>query len=791
MQNLRAILLAVLVLFALPVSLPAKDRLIIGIDRSAAPMEFERDGKPAGFNVDIMRAIADLGGYQPEFRFLDWTNVLESVRNRTIDIMFAMRTSDREKIYLFGTPFLEISVRIFVREDVFGISGLPDLENRTVAVVRGFACQDALIESGLDFRIVPVETVAQALDLLANGDVFAFVGQYHLAKYALQQKARQVKTIGDPLQTTPFGIAMHREQQNGISRLDRALEELKKTGEYAKIHEKWYGTSSGPDTQTVLRYSLPILIGLLAIFGILVTWSLTLRHQVRVRTSALYENLEKFRKLTDRAPFPVAIIHDNSIEYINPQFTMTFGYTLDDIPDCEAWFSTVFPDPAYRATVIADWQQHVTEKIQINDTPRTYDVTTRDGRIVTVDFRMIHLDDGRIIIILEDATLKHRMEEERLRQQQIESISLLAGGIAHDFNNILMHLIGHINLLQISEGMAEEQMESLSSMERSIQRARGITGQLLTFSRGGAPVKKLQSLAPIIRESIDFVFHGSNCTAEVAVPDNLPALDIDSGQISQTLNNILINAIQAMPDGGIIQICAVCLNREQVVPVKTENNARQWVAISIRDHGPGIPPNLENRIFTPYFTSKQHGTGLGLTTAWSIVQRHGGELRFSSTRGQGTTFTIFLPVPADRNIPADNHETQAGFTRFKGRVIIMDDEQQIINVLSRMLERLGLQVTVTKNGSELVREYMQAHDAGRPYDIVITDLTVPGGMGGREAISILRNAVPSIKAIVSSGFSCDPVLADCTAWGFVAALVKPYTFSQLEQILASVLNQPS
>ncbi|HOG65219.1 MAG TPA: transporter substrate-binding domain-containing protein, partial [Spirochaetota bacterium] len=473
--------------------------------------------------------------------------MLESVRNQSIDIMFAMRTSEREKIYLFGTPFLEISVRIFVREDVFGISGLPDLENRTVAVVRGFACQDALIESGLDFRIVAVETVAQALDLLANGDVFAFVGQYHLAKYALQQKARQVKTIGDPLQTTPFGIAMHREQQNGISRLDRALEELKKTGEYAKIHEKWYGTSSGPDTQTVLRYSLPILIGLLAIFGILVTWSLTLRHQVRVRTSALYENLEKFRKLTDRAPFPVAIIHDNSIEYINPQFTMTFGYTLDDIPDCEAWFSTVFPDPAYRATVIADWQQHVTEKIQINDTPRTYDVTTRDGRIVTVDFRMIHLDDGRIIIILEDVTLKHRMEEERLRQQQIESISLLAGGIAHDFNNILMHLIGHINLLQISEGMAEEQMESLSSMERSIQRARGITGQLLTFSRGGAPVKKLQSLAPIIRESIDFVFHGSNCTAEVAVPDNLPALDIDSGQISQTLNNILINAIQAMP----------------------------------------------------------------------------------------------------------------------------------------------------------------------------------------------------------------------------------------------------
>ena len=787
---IRLLILAV-ILPALSASLSADPRpLRIGIDRSAAPMEFERDGAPAGFNVDMIRAMARRAGIEVEFQFLEWTNVLESIKSEKLDIMFAMKTPEREKTYRFGRPFLDISVRIFVSEDVFGISGLADLEGRSVAVIRGFACHDALLESGLSYRIVPVEDVPQALDLLANGDVFAFVGQYHLAKYALQQKARPVKIIGDAVQTTPFCLASHAGAAPLINRLDKALASMQQDGEYARIYERWYGSAS-LDQGSWSQNALLTLGIFLSVVALLVAWSLTLRQQIRHRTRELYTNLEKFRKFTDRAPFPVAIVNGEQIEYLNPQFSKTFGYSLDDIPDCNTWFTTVYPDSHYRSSVMTEWSKYVSEKIDIHENPKVFDLVTRSGQKVTAEFRMLHLDDGRIIMIIEDVTLQRRLEEERLRQQQIESISLLAGGIAHDFNNILMHLIGHINLMQMGDGLTPDQEESLTAMERSILRARGITGQLLTFSRGGAPVKKIQSIAPLIRESVDFVLHGSNCTADIAIQPDLPELDIDGGQISQTINNLVINAAQAMPQGGIIHLKAHALSRSEAAITREDAQAGLWVCLEIRDHGPGIPSEAQSHIFTPYFTSKEHGRGRGLTTAWSIVNKHGGELRFSSSPGQGTTFSILLPVP-----PGQKRDQQAAnmpptHARFRGSVIIMDDEQPIITILSRMLERLGLKVTATTNGADLIREFMRARDAGSPYDLVITDLTVPGGMGGRDAIAILRKAAPGVRAIVSSGFSSDPVLADCTAWGFAAALLKPYTYAQLEQILSAVLPESS
>ncbi|XEO75336.1 Adaptive-response sensory-kinase SasA [Candidatus Lokiarchaeum ossiferum] len=490
--------------------------------------------------------------------------------------------------------------------------------------------------------------------------------------------------------------------------------------------------------------------------------------------------------ISDWSPTPIMMISkEGKIEYINKRFLEVYGYNLLEIPDLNAWFPKAYPDPEYREVVTNEWKEHVDNKKFILEKPIHFFVTAKSGERIYTGFRLMHLENGGQYLTLENETERQKQEEELLRNQKIESISLLAGGIAHDFNNILMGLLGNINLLQLEDNLPAEHVEILYQLEKAVLRGSGLTKQLLTFSKGGTPVKKIQKIKPLLMDSLSFVMTGSNSVYELDVEDDLPNVNIDAGQISQVLNNLIINAQHAMPNGGIIEVTAKLVHLDN----NNEKSAKSgdFIEIEISDHGCGIPQENQKKIFSPYFTTKSKGNGLGLATAFAILKKHDGFIHFVSEVEKGTSFFINLPVSSDK--PLKSEEIHFSNNDFVGRVLILDDDLIILKSVSRLLNKLGFHVDQAIDGEILIEKYLFALKTENPYDFIITDLTIPGGMGGKEAVEILQKKDPAIKAVVSSGYSNDPILSNYQQYGFIAALHKPYTVRELSAIINSILNK--
>ena len=378
-----------------------------------------------------------------------------------------------------------------------------------------------------------------------------------------------------------------------------------------------------------------------------------------------------------------------------------------------------------------------------------------------------------------------KMEEELSKAQRLESIGLLAGGIAHDFNNLLTAILGNLALARARENAPGRTSRFLKEAERAIARATNLTQQLLTFSKGGAPVRKIVDLAALLKESCSFAVRGSNVRVAFAIGDLWPA-EVDSGQVDQVVNNLIINAVQAMPGGGIINLRAENLEVRREDGVLLEPG--RYVKITIEDHGDGIAPEHHPKIFDPYFTTKPEGSGLGLATAYSIVRRHAGDIRFVSEPGVGTSFDIYLPA-ASTKVKAEPAAEIQPLESASGRILLMDDEAMIRDVAAVALREQGYDVEPAKDGAEAVALYQAALSTEEPFDAVILDLTVPGGMGGTETIKRLLKIDPTVKAIVSSGYSEDLVLARFEDYGFSGVVAKPYSFRELGATLHRVITR--
>jgi PAS domain S-box-containing protein len=390
------------------------------------------------------------------------------------------------------------------------------------------------------------------------------------------------------------------------------------------------------------------------------------------------------------------------------------------------------------------------------------------------------------VFVLRDVTDRQRKEEQLQSAAKMETVGLLAGGIAHDFNNILTAVLSNLTLLQPDLTGMPEAESLLEEAVKATKRAGDLTLQLLTFSKGGDPVRAAVQLDEVIREAATFASRGSRARLEFVVAPDLRAANVDKGQISHVIQNLVINAVQAMPDGGTVRIEA---SNERIAENRLPGLAGgDYVRVAVTDSGNGIAPEHIGKIFDPYFSTKVHGRGLGLATVFSIVRKHQGHIEVASEVGQGTVFTFWLPAAraAQEGPPAE--APVAGVERGK-RVLFMDDEEPILMLAERLMVRLGLEFDSARDGRQAVEMVRAAKEAGRPIDLVVMDLTIPGGMGGKDALSLLRQIDPNVKAIVSSGYSSDLTMSDFRKYGFQGMVAKPYDIAELTSVVRSVLSE--
>jgi PAS domain S-box-containing protein len=412
-----------------------------------------------------------------------------------------------------------------------------------------------------------------------------------------------------------------------------------------------------------------------------------------------------------------------------------------------------------------------------------------DGREMTISVSAAPIRDfdGEIqgvVLVFKDTTERQRMLESLQRTQKLDSLGVLAGGIAHDFNNLLLGIFGHLDLAHSHSAGNASAMGHIERAMEAFERARGLTQQLLTFSKGGAPIRRTGHLEPLIRNATQFALSGSSCICHYDIAEDLWPCDFDDNQLAQVIDNLVLNAVHAMPQGGMLEISAC--NRELGEAEHPMLAAGTYLRITVRDHGHGIPREIRKRIFEPFFTTKQKGSGLGLATSYSIVHRHEGCLDVESEPGEGTAFHILLPASGSQPDPHVLTNSSFVVDSAEGRILVMDDEEILLEILEEMLGALGFEVTSARNAQEAIAAFDQAQRDGLPFFAALLDLTIPGGPGGREVITHLRPRQPGLLAIATSGYSDDPVMADPVGHQFDASLPKPYRLQDLKLLLKEV-----
>lgn len=504
------------------------------------------------------------------------------------------------------------------------------------------------------------------------------------------------------------------------------------------------------------------------------------RDSERVRQSE-----EELRLLVDNATLGIITISpEGAILTVNPHFCSMLGYTREEMIGSKL---ECFIYPEDRNAYV-EYQLSLDGSGPVKESEEWRIGRSNGGHILALFRRGLVRDrDGKplfYVSIIEDITGRQKMEEEMQKSQRLDSIGILAGGIAHDFNNILTAVLGNISLGKLYVNDNTELQNILTEAEKAIYRARDLTRQLLTFARGGAPVKKIGSIVNFLKDTTSFALRGTNVRCLFSIVSDLWLLEFDEGQLSQVINNLIINAKQAMPGGGTVLVRADNIQVDRTMGLAVEPG--DYIRIQVQDEGVGINESNLHKIFDPYFTTKEKGMGLGLATSYSIIKRHKGTIDVASVQGKGTTFFIYLPaLPRASFIPEDNDITVKKGT---GYILFMDDEEMVRKSGREMLEFLGYTVMTASEGKESVSLYRNSIESGLKFDMVILDITIPGGMGGVETLSSLLSIDPDVRALAITGYSMDGVIPDYRAYGFKSFLAKPFSIEQLSHAVSDLLK---
>ena len=496
-------------------------------------------------------------------------------------------------------------------------------------------------------------------------------------------------------------------------------------------------------------------------------------HDITKRKSAeerLEESERSLKAILSASPSGICRLKNRVFEWVNEAMCRMTGYSLEEFVGKTSRF--LFENDAeyersglvYNTRKLCETQHR-----------------TKDGSLIEVLIQASPIDGSSFIVTITDITDRKNAEKEQARMGKLESLGVLAGGIAHDYNNILTMILGNVSLAKMYLGKDDQKVQGkLTNAEQAIVRAKDLTQQLLTFSRGGAPIKKVIAIDGFLRDVCQFALTGTPtvCKFDLA-PDLLP-VEIDEGQMTQVIGHIVINGHQAMHEGGTILIKA----ENSIVGTSADNLlAGRYIKISITDQGNGIPDEYLSKIFDPYFTTKQKGSGLGLAVCYSVIKNHRGHIKVESTLGVGTTFHIYLPVFEGHQ--HDQKSMEGGtFSASGRRVLVMDDEDSVREVVGDILTSYGYVVDFARDGEETLSLY---HD--NTYDVIILDLTIPGGMGGKETMRELLVIDPHVKVIVSSGYSSDPIMSDFKQYGFKDVIAKPYRIEDLDEVIKRVIAE--
>jgi PAS domain S-box-containing protein len=505
--------------------------------------------------------------------------------------------------------------------------------------------------------------------------------------------------------------------------------------------------------------------------------------------TALRRSEQRYRELFESANDGIFILDETGFVDCNRRGAEMYGRTREEvIGHAPVDFS---PERQPNGRRSSEFAEESILKAQRN-IPQVFEWQSlrSDGSAFDAEMTLNRFDmAGKVYLqaIVRDITDRKRLEMEISRTQKLESIGALAGGIAHDFNNLLQGVFGYISMAKLNLDREQKSFTLLEEAERALQRSVNLTTQLLTFSRGGKPIRHRIDLRPLIEDTVKFTLSGSKVDYKISADEALWSADADEGQIGQVIQNIVLNAGQAMPMGGTVTIRAenFDMSRKGHPPALNQGN---YVVISIKDSGTGIPAEHLQKIFDPYFTTKDKGSGLGLATSYSIIKNHGGVIEVSSERGEGSTFSIWLP--AIKAAPDQMRPEKSSATAIrKGRILLMDDEELVRDVAAEMLRTLGHEVELAVDGEEAIDRYQESWQQGRPYDVVILDLTIRSGMGGERAVKSLIKINPDIKAVVSSGYSDSSAISEFKSLGFKTYLAKPYHIDALNDTLNMLLAQ--
>jgi PAS domain S-box-containing protein len=766
------------------------------------PIEwFDEDGHYRGLVADYIDLIeARLGVRIDIVRASSWGEVMRLSRAREVDgITAAQRTLERSNYLDFTPVLIDVPNVVIVHAEARDITSLNDLQGRSVAVTAGHATEEDFRARFPGIHVVAMADDASCLTEVSFGRVDAAVVNLAVASYLIERQGiTNLRVVADSGRSNELSIATRNDQPLLRSIMTKALAAVT-PAEREAIQARWIRIEAGGVVPwpRVLHWIVLLLGALVLAGGLVAVWTRALRREVARATAELQAELAERRraeaalrrserKLTLHLEQTiVGVIEfdlDFRVAYWNTAAERIFGWPGEEILHRSA---EVLLPSADRAGSREAFQ---TLRSGSGGWRNVSQNITRDGRTITCEwFNTVLNDDAGgvsgVMSLAFDVSDRERREEAQARAERLESLAVLAGGIAHDFNNLLTVILGNLSLALDDDPPLPERRELLGEATAAARRAQSLTRQLLTFARGGAPLRAVLDVGPIVEEAARFASRGAAAACHVDISPGLWPVNGDAGQLAQVVQNLVLNAIEAHPS-GTVQVSASNVPPDGQAPLSLKGPA---VRLRVRDHGPGIPSENLSRIFYPFFSTKERGSGLGLAVTHSVVTRHGGHVEVRSTPGEGAAFDVYLPAVVGGRPAVPEPAPLTTARRSQARILVMDDEESLRRLAKRVLSAAGFEVEVTCDGAETVASWRTAKEAGRPFQLAVLDLTVPGAMGGVETLAALRVIDPDVRAVVSSGYSEGLAIADATQ-GFDAVVPKPWSADEFRRVVAKLVS---